>query len=190
MMDLLGQIIGQLFGVVLVGALMLALLRRDAVDWDHLVSAYGRDWWPPRMQKRFANMILYSEGRPAKSYAGIIQIGLHDDGVALRPNRVLRPFQKPIFIPYKDIQGWDQGWYLDGKSTELSFRKTPHMRLIMPRDQVEWMLALAKGAARISEARPPHGTRPWLTYITALAFGAMTLAVIMIIIVKGLPIEF
>ncbi len=187
-MDLLGQIIGQLFGVVIVGALMLALINRDAVDWDHLVSAYGRDWWPPRMQKRFASMILYSEGRPAKSYAGVIQIGLHDDGVALRPNRILRPFQQTIFIPYKDIQGWDQGWYLNAKSTELSFRKAPHMRLIMPRDQVEWMLALSKGSARISKARPPHGTRPWLTYITALAFGVMTLAVIIIILVKDLPI--
>lgn len=187
-MDLLGQIVGQLFGVVIVGALILALSSRDAVDWDHLVSAYGRDWWPPRMQKRFANMILYSEGRPAKSYAGVIQIGLHDDGVALRPNRLLRPFQRSIFIPYEDIQGWDQGWYLDGKSTELSFRKAPHMRLIMPRDQVEWMLAHAKGTARILDARPPHGTRPWLTYITALAFGVMTLGVIIVILAKGLPI--
>lgn len=188
-MDLLGQIIGQLFGVVFVGALILTLLSRDAVDWGHLVSVYGREWRPPRMQKRFANMILYSEGRPAKSYAGVLQIGLHDEGVALRPNRILRPFQQSIFIPYNDIQGWDQGWYLNAKSTELSFRKTPHMRLIMPRDQVEWMLALANGAARISEARPPHGTRPWLTYITALAFGVMTLGVI-IILVKALPIVF
>jgi hypothetical protein len=188
-MDLLGQIIGQLFGVVIVGALILGLLSRDAVDWENLVSAYGRDWRPPRMQKRFANMILYSEGRPAKSYAGVIQIGLHDDGVALRPNRILRPFQKPIFIPYKDIQGWDQGWYLDAKSTELSFRKAPQMPLIMPRDQVEWMLTFAGDAARISAARPPHGTRPWLTYITALAFGVMTLAVIVIIVVKALPNE-
>jgi hypothetical protein len=188
MMDLLGQIIGQLFGVVIVGALILALLSRDAVDWGHLVIVYGREWRPPRMQKRFANMILYSEGRPAKSYAGVIQIGLHDDGVALRPNRLLRPFQQPIFIPYRDIQSWDQGWYLGGKSSELSFRKAPHMRLIMPRAQVEWMLAHSKGAARISDARPPHGTRPWLTYITALAFGVMTLAVIIVILVKGLPL--
>lgn len=185
-MNLLGQIFGHLFGVIIVAAMMIALFRREAVDWEQLVSAYGRDWRPPRLQKRFANMILYSQGRPAKSYKGIVQIGLHDDGVALRPNRILRPFQKPIFVPYRDILGWDQDWYLDAKSTELSFRKASHMRLIIPHEEVKWMLTFANGAARISDERPPHGTRPWLTFIFALASGVMALVVSVIILVKGL----
>ena len=188
MIDLLGQIIAKVFGIVFAAAIMLAYFRREAVDWLHLVRVYSSDWQPPRLYRRFANMILYSKGRPAKSYKGIIEIGLHDHGVALRPNRILRPFQPPVFIPYRDIQGWDQNWYIDGKSTELSFRKAPHMRLIMPREQVEWMLTFAGGAARISEARPPHGTRPWMTYYSAIARGVMSLVVIAISLVKGFSI--
>ncbi len=190
MIDLLGQAIGIVFGGVIVVALMSMIYKRDAVDWEQLVTAYGRDWTEPRLLKRFANMILYSDGRPAKSYPAMISIGLYDDGIAFRPNRVLVPFQRPVFIPYADIQGWDQNWYLDAKSTELSFRKAPHMRIIMPHEQVEWMLSLAKGPPRISAERPPHGTRPWITYYVALASGAMALVVIIVTFWKGLPIAF
>jgi hypothetical protein len=163
------------------------MYKRDAVDWDRIASIYGRDWKTPRLYKRFANMILYSEGRLAKSYKGVVSIGLLDDGIALRPNGFLVPFQRPIFIPYADIQGWDQDWYVDATSTELTFRKAPQMRVIMPREQVKWMLSLAGGAVQISEARPPHGTRPWLTYIHSLVFGLASLAVIVVILIKGLP---
>jgi hypothetical protein len=188
MMELLNQAFGLLFGLAFVVVLMGFVYKRDAVDWEQLVKVYGRDWREPLLLKRFANMILYSEGRPAKSYKGIVAIGLYEDGIALRPNRILVPFQQPIFIPYADIQGWDQTWYLDAKSTELSFRKTPHMRMIMPQDQVEWMLTLSRGAAQISTERPPHGTRPWISYYVALASGAMVLVVIAMIVSKGLPI--
>lgn len=187
MSDLLGEIMGQAFGAVIGVAMLAAIYKRDAVDWEQLVSAYGREWRAPRLQKRFANMILYSEGRPAKSYKGVVAIGLHDDGIALRPNRFLAPFQSPIFVPYTDIQGWDQVWYLDAKSTELAFAKAPRMRVIMPRDQVDWMLMLAGGAVQLSEARPPHGSRPWITHMTALAFGAMSLVLIVAVIAKGWP---
>lgn len=186
MIELLGQIAGSVFGMSIVAAFMLAIFRRDAMDWEQLVSVYGQDWRPPLLQRRFNNMILYSKGRPAKTYKGVIQIGLHDDGVAMRPNRILRPFQASIFIPYSDILGWDQKWYIDARSTELSFRNAPHMRMIMPHEQVEWMLTFAGGAARISDERPPHGSWPWLTYISALASGVMALVVIVVCVVKGL----
>lgn len=186
MTDLIGQAIGWLFGSVIVVALLRMIYRRHAIDWEQLVSVYGRDWQAPAAQKRFGDMILYSEGRPAKSYNGVIEIGLHVDGVALRPNRFLVPFHPPIFVPYTDIQGWDQGWYLNAKSAELSFRKAPHMRVIVPREQADWMLSFAGGAAQISEARPPHGTRPWRTKVLALVLGAMSLVVLIIVIRRTL----
>ncbi len=187
MMETLNLVFGYAFGIVFVVVLMSFIYKRDAIDWDQLVSVYGRAWQPPRLRKRFANMILYSEGRPAKSYKGIIEIGLLDDGIALRPNPILVPFQKAIFIPYTDIQGWKQEWYLDAKSAELSFRKTPQMRMIMPRDQVEWMLTLTGGAVQISENPPPHGTRPWATYIVAWTFFIWALALVIFGLVNGLP---
>lgn len=119
MIEILNEATGWLFGGVIVVVLMSVIHKRDAVDWDQLVGVYGRDWQAPRLYKRFANMILYSEGRPAKSYKSVVEIGLLDDGIAFRPNRILRPFQPPIFIPYTDIQGWDQNWYLDARFTEL-----------------------------------------------------------------------
>ncbi len=188
MMEFVNQVIGWLFGGAIVVGLMSVIHKRDAVDWDQLVSIYGRDWQTPRPHKRFANMILYSEGRPAKSYKGIVEIGLLDEGIAFRPNRILRPFQPPILIPYTDIQGWDQDWYIDSKSTELSFRKAPHMRMIVPRDQVEWMLSLTGGTVQISQNRPPHGTGPVLSRALALAAGVMAIAVFVFALATGLPI--
>lgn len=187
MIDVLSQIIRGLFGAGIVVGLLLFVYKRDAVDWEQLARVYGKPWQTPRLHKRFANMILYSEGRPSKSYQSTMGIGLHDDGIALRPNRLLVPFQPPVFIPYADIRGWGQDWYINADSTELSFAKTPHMRVIMPRDQVEWMLSLAKGTVYISETRPPHGTRPWLTYVTALASVAMAIVVILVVLANGLP---
>lgn len=174
------------FGVGLAGFMLTFLYKRHAVDWEPLAKAYGRPWREPALKKRFANLVLYSEGRPARSYKGLVALGLHADGVALRHNRFLAPFHPAIFVPYGDIRGWDQGWYLDAKSTELTFSKAPASRLIMPRKQVEWMLQLDPGAARISQDRPPHGTRPWATFVLALVMGAMGLILIVALAVKGL----
>jgi hypothetical protein len=56
------------------------------------------------------------------------------------------------------------------------------MRLIMPRKQADWMLSSAGGAAQISDERPPHGTRPWRTYVAVLIMGAWSLVVLVIVI--------
>ena len=88
------------------------------------------------------------------------------------------PFQHPIFVPYSDIQGWKQKWYIDAASTELAFRKTPQMRIIMPAEQVEWMSTLADGRISISQDRPPHGSWPWATFILAVGMGVMAVGLI------------
>ena len=188
MMDFLGQMFGFAFGVVFVVGILSAIYKAHAVDWQKLVEIYGRDWQPPRLKKRFAHMILYSEGRPAKSYNSILDIGLLEDGIALRPSRLFAPFHPPIFIPYADIEGWSQQWYLNAKSAELSFRKAPGMRMIMPRDQVEWMFSLTGLPAPVSAARPPHGKWPSLTFVAALSGLFMAAAVFVFGLVAGLPL--
>lgn len=188
-MDLVSMTMGTLGGAVMVSFMLAFIYKRHAEDWQPLARAYGRSWRTPLKSRRFANMLLYSEGRPARGYKGVIAVGVHADGIALRPNRYLVPFHGPIFVPYGDIQGWDQDWYVDAKSMELTFSRVPASRLIMPREQVEWMLSMDPGAAQISEARPPHGTRPWATYILAMGMAAMTLVVVTILLVRGvLPV--
>ena len=187
-MDFLGQMFGFAFGVVFVALILSAIYKAHAVDWQKLVEIYGRDWQPPRLKKRFAHMILYSEGRPAKSYNSILDIGLLEDGIALRPSRIFAPFHPPIFIPYTDIEGWSQQWYINAKSAELSFRKAPGMRMIMPRDQVEWMFSLTGLPAPVSAARPPHGNWPSLTFVAALTGLFMAAAVFVFGLVAGLPL--
>jgi hypothetical protein len=188
MMDFLGQVVGYAFGVVFVVGILSVIYKAHAVDWQKLVEVYGRDWQAPRLKKRFAHMILYSEGRPAKSYNSMLDIGLLEEGIALRPSRIFAPFHPPIFIPYTDLEGWSQQWYINAKSAELSFRKAPHMRMIMPRDQVEWMFSLTGLAAPLSAARPPHGKWPSLTFIAALSGGIMAVAVFTFGLVAGLPL--
>ncbi len=188
MMDFLGQVFGYAFGVVFVALILSVIYKAHAVDWARLVEIYGRDWQTPRLKKRFAHMILYSEGRPAKSYNSMLDIGLLEDGIALRPSRIFAPFHPPVFIPYTDIEGWSQQWYINAKSAELSFRKAPHMRMIMPRDQVEWMFSLTGLAAPVLAARPPHGKWPSLTFIAALSGGIMAVAVFAFGLVAGLPL--
>ena len=187
-MDFLVQVFGYAFGGIFVVVILSVIYKAHAVDWARLVEIYGRDWQAPRLKKRFAHMILYSEGRPAKSYNSMLDIGLLEDGIALRPSRIFAPFHPPIFIPYTDIEGWSQQWYINAKSAELSFHKAPHMRMIMPRDQVEWMFSLTGNAAPVSAARPPHGKWPSLTFVAALSGGIMAVAVVTFGLVAGLPL--
>lgn len=185
MTELLRSVFTLALGVCMAGGMLVFIYKRFAEDWAPLAEVYGRPWCKPVKKKRFANMIHYSEGRPARGYKGVVALGLYADGVALRPNQFLAPFHPPIFVPYGDIRGWDQGWYLDAKSTELTFDKVPTSRLIMPREQVEWILSLDPGAAKISPDRPPHGTRPWATYFIAMGMGAMGLCLIAALAARG-----
>ena len=184
---LIGQAFGLVFGMAMVWGLLYVVYKGDAIDWEQLAAAYAGPWRPPLRKKRFANMVLYSEGRPAKPYKGVVSIGLHANGVAFRPNSFLVPFQVPIFIPYEDIRGWRQHWYIDAPSAEVSFRRTPHMRMIMPKDQMQWMLQYADGAAQVSDERPPHGSLPWRTWLLAAVFGVWGIGLLIMVLVGGFP---
>lgn len=188
-MDIIQHILSTLMGLVMVGGLVAFIYMRDAVDWKKLQAAYGRAWTPPIEQKRFQTMILYSEGRMAKSYKGLLTIGLYPDGIGIRPFIWLVPFQTPIFVPYTDIEGWKQKWFVDGKSTELAFRETSAMRIIMPSEQVEWMLSKAPGHISISQDRPPHGSWPWASFITAVMGGLMAVFLIVLLVSKHFNLE-
>ena len=166
----------------MVGGLLAFIYKRDAVDWEKLHAAYGRAWELPLEKKRFQTMILYSEGRFAKSYKGLLTIGIYPDGIALRPFIWLMPFQTPIFVPFSDIEGWKQKWFIDAASTELAFRRIPEMRMIMPTEQVEWILSKSPVNIPVSQDRPPHGNWPWATFTAAAIGGLMAVFVIVMML--------
>lgn len=185
MLEILGLIFRAAFGLALVCGLLYFVYKRFAADWEDLAGIYGRPWQPPRIQKRFANLVVYSEQRPPRTYKGVVSIGLHEDGIGLRPNRWLVPFHEPVFVPYDEIKGWRQDWYLDTPSVELSLRRAPALRLIMPKHQVEWLTRFADESIPISPDRPPHGG-PWLSRGAAIVLGLLTVAMVVFLAFRAL----
>ncbi len=184
--DIIGKIMTGAFGLAFVSALLVFVYKRHAMDWDQLVRVYGRPWQTPLAERRFQNLVLYSEGRFAKSYASLLTIGLYDQGLGLRLSPIFAPFHAPIFIPYTDIQGWKQIWYVNADSVELAFSKLPDMRLIMPADQVDWIKAGTTHAPiEISDTRPAHGHWPSVSYAAAIASGVMAIGLIVFLAFSG-----
>lgn len=184
--DIIALISGYLFGFGIAGLLIVIIYKRNAIDWDILARTYSRAWVNPLAQKRIQNAVLYSKGRPAKSYNGLVTIGLFQDGVGFRLNSFLAPFHRPIFVPYADLRGYKQDWYLNVASTELGFEKVPSMRLIMPAAQVDWIESATKGKIFVLEQYPPHDNWPWMTRIASLILAGMTLCVALIWLSKVL----
>jgi len=185
LVEILGQVFRVAFGLTLLSGLLFFVYKRFAADWEDLVSVYGRPWQTPRIQKRFANLVVYSQERPPRAYKGIVLIGLYKDGIGLRPNRWFAPFHAPVFLPYEDIKGWRQDWYLDSPSVELSLRRAPALRLIMPREQVEWLTRIADRTIPVSPDRPPHGG-PWVSRGAAIMLGMMALAFLVMLALRAL----
>lgn len=102
----------------------------------------------------------------------IEQVFRHLFGIAMVTG--LLAFIYPIFVPYSDIQGWEQKWYIDAKSVELGLRKSPSIRLIMPAGQVDWILSSGVGEFPVSPDYPPHGRWPWRTFVVAITLGIMS----------------
>lgn len=184
MIDVLHQIFSLIFGLAMVFGLLIFIYKRDAVDWEKLQAAYSRDWLPPEDEKKFATVILYSDGRMAKSYKGLLTLGLYPHGIGLRPSRILLPFQYPIYVPYEDIEGWHQNWFIDGASTEIAFRKTPGMRMIMPKSQLDWIQSKLNIQIPVSKQKPPHGKWPAFSFIHAVVMGVLTVGLICLLLFK------
>lgn len=183
---LIQQMFSTAFGLAIAGGLMSLIFKRHSIDWAELERVYGREWRAPAEARSLQTMTLYSEGRPAKSYKGLLTIGLYPDGVGLHVIRLLAPFHEPLFIPYTDIRGWKQNWYLDAAASELELAGAPHMKLIMPADQAAWIAAASDGRVVMSEDRPPHGNWPWATFWSALVFGAMAVSLIALLAARHL----
>lgn len=175
-------------GGVFVGLLWL-VYSRDAHMWRYLARAYARPWAEPGEMRRLQSAVAYGKGVASKSYNGVLTIGRHADGVALRLMAPFSLFHDPIFIPFKDIRGWEQLWYLDGKSYELEFEQAPEVKLVMPAAQVAWLKENASGRMQISEERSPGEARPDIWYLVILVQGALGLSLLVWLLLRGFGVK-
>ena len=131
-MDLAKTILTQLYlmvvgGITFVGA-MYWVFFRDSHFWRYLADSYAQPWQNPLTTRRFQHGITYGREIGSKSYSGLLTIGIYDHGLGLRVFAPFSFFHKPLFIPFNEIEGWDQHWYLNAKSCELTFKRAPDVK--------------------------------------------------------------
>ena len=147
---------GFAFVVFLVGF----IYKRDAIHWAYLERTYGRPWQTP-IRERWGHAVLYGKFPVSKAYNGILKIGVHRDGLSLR---IMFPlislFCRPLFIPYRDICGWDQTWYLNAKTVELELVGAPEVKIAMPSAQVDWIRSAGGMDITMMNQASPHSDKP------------------------------
>lgn len=178
MLDLITTTISGFFALAFSFGVVAFIHKRHAEEWQMLAAVYGGARSNPQALKRFGHLVLYTDGAPARAYNGLLSVETYSDGIGFKPLPLVMAFHDPIFVPYKDIQGWSQDWYINAKSVELQFTKAPDFRIIMPQSQLEWIKQESGRSLNISRDKPPHGKWPWVTYAAVIACGAMALSVI------------
>ena len=94
-------------------------------------------------------------------------------------------FHKPLFIPFSDIKGWKQLWYLNAKSYELELKSAPDVKLVMPASQVKWLQEKSNGRLEVVEDKSPHKQRPNVWYAIIIIQGLMALGLAGYLILNG-----
>ncbi|MEM9169178.1 MAG: hypothetical protein AAGC56_05950 [Pseudomonadota bacterium] len=161
-------------GLSTVAGLMAFMLYADAHRWRYLAQAYRRPWTRAAETRRFQHGVAYGHGPASKSYNGILTIGVHADGVAFALPPPWSLFHKPLFIPFNDILGWKQIWYLNTRSIELDFRRAPQVKIVMPAKQAEWLAEASGGRIELVDRASPNQSRPKVWYVILLAQCAMS----------------
>lgn len=170
---------------LVLGGLLFVIYKREAQCWQKLQPAYGKNWCGAVAKRHMQNLLIYSKGDFARHYPGIITIGVFPDGIGIRFMPIFAAFHRPIFVPYKDIEGWQQNWYINAKSVELSFKQEPDLRIIMPARQVSWIAEQGFANINISSEKPPTGNWPYGAFFGAMALLCIALAMCVALYVKA-----
>lgn len=185
--EFISQVGTFVFGSAIAGGLFFGVHWRNAYRWRMLARHYGREWRQPTETRTMQNGVLYGHDTAYNSYKGILKIGVDHNGVSLA---IIRPFSffyfcEPLYIPFKEIKGWQQSWYLDSKSVELEFARVPEIKMVMPADQVEWMRKRAGQQLTIRAEPTPHKDKPVFWYYFVLIQSAMIIGVVTWMLVDG-----
>jgi len=152
-------------GVIL---LLAMIYKRDAIHWQYLADQYGREWRAP-IRERWGNGNLYGKFPLSRGYNGILKVGVFPNGFALKiaipPDSL---FCDPLFIPFEDVRGWDQTWYINSKTVELELVRAPEVKLVMPKSQLEWIHQNSGGRIRFENVPSPNNAKPVLWYWTMI----------------------
>lgn len=176
--EILGKAWFLVIGFAVAGGSLYLMYFRDSYYWRYLGEFYKAPAGRPLEKRYFQHAVAYGEGVASRSYNGFLTIGVHELGLALSVIPPLSLFCKPLFIPYSEIKGWKQFWYLNAKSIELEFRSAPDVKLVMPASQVKWLQEKSRGQLDVVNEPSPHKQRPNIWYaimiIQALmAFGLL-----------------
>lgn len=166
-------------GLGVFGGSLYLVYFRDAHYWRYLGKFYEAPWRRPIETRYFQHAVAYGEGIASKSYNGLLTIGVHELGLALRILPPFSFFHKPLFIPYAEIKGWQQHWYLNAKSYELEFKSAPDVKLVMPASQIAWLQEKSRGQISVAGERSPHRQRPNIWYAVLVIQGLMALGILM-----------
>ncbi len=156
----MGQAFLFLYGLAFFVAIYGMVLYRTAFRWQHLAKHYERPWRSTPAIKHLQTAALYGEGVALNTYSGIVTLGVHPDGLAIKLLEPFGVFHPPLFIPYEEITAHRQNWYLNAKSVELEFRRIPDIKVVMPADQVSWIRRSSGADFDIIDEIPAHGQRP------------------------------
>ena len=145
-----------IFGICVFVLIFGGILRANARRWRYLAKSYAAAAPAPIEKRSLQSVVLLGLGG-YNSLKGIVTIGAHDDGVSLRVMTPFSLFHAPLFVPYSDIRGFGTSWYVDGRSSELTFRQAPDVKLVMPSEQAEWIAGFAGHRMLLRETPPPQG---------------------------------
>ncbi|MCP5081637.1 MAG: hypothetical protein GY948_08070 [Alphaproteobacteria bacterium] len=162
-----------LIGLSVGGGALYLIYFRDSHYWRYLGEFYESPWNRPMETRHFQHAVAYGEGFASKSYNGLLTIGVHELGLALRILPPFSFFHKPLFIPYSEIKGWTQLWYLNSKSYELEFQSAPNVKLVMPASQIKWLQEKSQGQMEVINKHSRHKQRPNIWYAIIILQGLM-----------------
>lgn len=173
---------------VFVGSLYIIYFR-DSYRWRYLGEFYQAPWLRPIETRYFQHAVMYGKGVASKSYNGLLTIGVHEHGLALSVIPPFSFFHKPLFIPYSEIKGWQQFWYLNSKSYELEFLSAPDVKLVMPASQVKWLREKSRGQMAVVSEPSPHRQRPNFWYAVIVVQGLMGFGLLAYLVLRGMNLS-
>lgn len=157
-----------LFGYSVFLFLFFGALWQQACRWRYLSRRYAGKAERPLSERKWQYGVLIGLGG-FNSLKGILNLRAHETGLTLRVVAPFSLFHDPLFIPYRDIEGWAATWYLNAPSIELAFRQAPDVKMIVPADTAEWIATSAGRQVRIYNVEPPDGNagRGWHAFTIA-----------------------
>ncbi len=185
-MEALSQILLLLFGLGVFAAFYGSMLYRTAFRWRNLAEFYERPWRETPAKRHLQSATFYGNGVALNTYNGIVTLGVHPDGLALKLLDPFSAFHPPLFVPYDEIKGHKQNWYLNSKAYELEFRQFQDIKIVMPADQVDWIQSSSGGQLDLDEQLPDHKERPDVSRALMVTVGLLGAATGLIILVQQL----